>query len=141
MSPTLSAYAALIGRLIFTPLFLMAFVFKATGLGMTADFIAAAGFPAPMILAVLAAILEAALVVCLLTGAFFSEAALVAAAYVLFLGFSFHGPAHWKTNQAEFGFFVDHFCFVAGLLFAAAYGPGDILAFRRFRLLGAPAAI
>jgi hypothetical protein len=25
----------------------------------------------------------------------------------------------------EFGFFVDHFTFVAGLLFAAVHGPGD----------------
>ena len=43
---------------------------------------------------------------------------------MIFLAFSFHGPAHWEGNQAEFGFFVDHFSFLAGLLFAAAYGPG-----------------
>jgi putative oxidoreductase len=141
MSPSLSAYAALIGRLIFAAVFLMAFAFKAMGLKMTADYIAAAGFPAPMALAMLAAVLEAALVICLLTGAYFSEAALVAAAYVLFLGFSFHGPSHWKTSEAEFGFFIDHFCFFAGLLFAAAYGPGKILALRRFRLLSPPALV
>jgi putative oxidoreductase len=51
-----------------------------------------------------------------------------AAAYVLFLGFAFHGPSHWATNQAEFGFFVDHFTFIAGLLFAAVHGPGRVLA-------------
>jgi hypothetical protein len=27
----------------------------------------------------------------------------------------------------EFGFFVDHFTFIAGLLFAAVHGPGDKL--------------
>jgi putative oxidoreductase len=61
----------------------------------------------------------------------FSEAALLAAAYVLFLGFAFHGPSHWAGNQTEFGFFVDHFTFVAGLLFAAAHGPGQVLAMKR----------
>ena len=47
----------------------------------------------PLFLAWCAARLEAALVLCFLTGAFFRPAALIAAAYVLFLGFSFHGPA------------------------------------------------
>ena len=82
----------------------------------------------PLFLAWCAALLEAALVLCLLTGAFFTPAALVAAAYVLFLGFAFHGPSHWAGNQAEFGFFVDHFSFMAGLLFAAVHGPGRVLA-------------
>ena len=94
-------------------------------------FIAAAGFPLATLLAWLAALLELALIACLLTGAYFSEAALVAAAYVLFLAFAFHGPSHWAANQAEFGFFVDHFTFIAGLLFAAAYGPGRVLALKR----------
>jgi len=30
----------------------------------------------------------------------------------------------------EFGFFVDHFTFVAGLLFAAVQGPGDKMLLR-----------
>ena len=34
-------------------------------------------------------------------------------------------------NQTEVGFFVDHFTFIAGLLFAAANGPGRILALRQ----------
>jgi uncharacterized membrane protein YphA (DoxX/SURF4 family) len=48
----------------------------------------------------------------------------------LFLGFAFHGPSHWAGNQMEFGFFVDHFTFVAGLLFAAVHGPGDTWVWR-----------
>ena len=55
-------------------------------------------------------------------------AALVAAAYVVFLGFAFHGPSRWQGNQVEFGFFVNHFTFLAGLLFAAVKGPGRLLA-------------
>jgi uncharacterized membrane protein YphA (DoxX/SURF4 family) len=116
--------AALAGRLIFAAVFAMAVGFKLADIGGTAAYIAAAGFPIPTLLAWMAVLLEIALVLCLLTGAFFSAAALVAAAYVLFLGFAFHGPARWATSQAELGFFVDHFTFIAGLLFAAAYGPG-----------------
>ena len=118
--------ATLVARLIFACIFMMAATFKFMNMGGTASYIAAA-----LLLAWCAAFSECALILCFLTGAYFSEAALFAAAYVLLLGFSFHGPAHWSDNQTEFGFFVDHFTFVAGLLFAAVYGPGRVLALRR----------
>ena len=130
VSPWRSA-AILVGRLIFAAVFLLAVSFKFMGMGDTAGYIAAAGFPMPMLLAWLAAILECLLVIGFLTGAFFTEACLVAAVYVVFLAFAFHGPSHWSANQAEFGSFVDHFVFLAGLLFAAVHGPGRILALRR----------
>ena len=123
--------AVLVGRLIFALIFAMAVSFKLMDIHGTAGQIAAAGFPLPDILAWLAALFELVLVACFLTGAYFSEAALMAAAYVLFLAFGFHGPSHWSANQAEFGFFVDHFTFIAGLLFAAAHGPGPVLAVKR----------
>ena len=53
---------------------------------------------------------------------------MVAGVYVIFLAFSFHGPARWDGNQAEFGFFFDHWVFLAGLLFAAVHGTGTRLA-------------
>ena len=123
--------AILAGRLIFALVFIMAVSFKLMDINATATYIASAGFPLPKILAWLAALLELALIAGFLTGAYFSETALLAAAYVLFLGFAFHGPSHWTGNQAEFGFFVDHFTFIAGLLFAAVYGPGRVLAMNR----------
>ena len=123
--------AILLGRLIFATIFIMAVSFKLMDINATAGYIAAAGFPLPNVLAWLAALLELALIASFLTGAYFSEAALLAAAYVLFLAFAFHGPSHWAGNQAEFGFFVDHFTFIAGLLFAAAHGPGRVLALQR----------
>jgi putative oxidoreductase len=123
--------AILAGRLIFAAVFIMAVSFKLTNISGTAGFIAAAGFPLSTLLAWLAAALELLLVACLLTGAYFSEAALVAAVYVLFLAFAFHGPSRWAANQAEFGFFVDHFTFIAGLLFAAVHGPGRVLAMQQ----------
>jgi uncharacterized membrane protein YphA (DoxX/SURF4 family) len=115
----------LIARLIFGAVFLMAAAFKFLDMDATATYIAAAGFPLPLALAWIAAFFEVALVIAFLSGAFFTQACYLAAAYVLFLGFAFHGPSHWDGNQAEFGFFVDHFTFVAGLLFAAGHGPGD----------------
>ena len=123
--------AVLVGRLIFAAVFIMAVSFKLMDIGATAGYIASAGFPMPTLLAWLAALFELALIACFLTGAYFSEAALLAAAYVLFLAFAFHGPSHWAGNQTEFGFFVDHFTFIAGLLFAAAHGPGQLLAMKR----------
>jgi putative oxidoreductase len=118
--------AILLARLIFAAVFAMATIFKFLGMADTATYIAAAGFPFPLFLAWVAAIFELLLVICFLTGAFFTEAALLAAVYVVFLGFAFHGPSHWQGNQAEFGFFVDHFTFLAGLLFAAVHGPGQV---------------
>src|SRR5262245_38817125 len=123
--------AVLIGRLIFAAVFLMAVSFKLKDINGTASYIASAGLPQPMPLAWLAVVFELALIAAFLTGAYFREAALLAVIYVLFLGFVFHGPSHWAGNQTEFGFFVDHFTFCAGLLFAAAYGPGSVLAFDR----------
>jgi uncharacterized membrane protein YphA (DoxX/SURF4 family) len=122
--------AALIARLIFAGVFAMALWFKLIGMAETAQYIASAGFPAPMLLAWLAAIFELLLVIAFLSGGWFTEACLLAAVYVVFLGFTFHGPARWEGNQMEFGFFVDHFSFLAGLLFAACYGPGALAARR-----------
>ena len=124
--------AILIARLIFAGIFAMAASFKFADMNGTAGFIASVGFPFPLLLAWLAAFFEVALLLGLLTGAYFTEAALLAAAYVLFLAFAFHGPAQWKPDdQTEFGFFVDHFTFIAGLLFAAVHGPGSVLALRK----------
>ncbi|MBE9637287.1 DoxX family protein [Salipiger mangrovisoli] len=126
----LKTFAIVTARLIFAGIFLMAAGFKFAGMGATADYIAAAGFPFAWALAWIAAVFEIGLACAFLIGAFFSEAALAAGVYVIFLAFAFHGPARWQDNQAEFGFFVDHFTFLAGLLFAAVHGPGNALALR-----------
>jgi putative oxidoreductase len=123
--------AIVVARLIFGGVFAMAAAFKFLGMDGTAGYIAAAGFPSALLLAWIAAFFESALAIAFWTGAFFSEAALLAAAYVLFLAFTFHGPSHWSGNQTEFGFFVDHFTFIAGLLFATVHGPGGALVIRK----------
>ena len=122
--------AILIARLIFGAMFLMSTSFKFAGMAATAGYIQSIGFPAPLFFAWVAAFFELGLALALLTGAFFTEASALAAAYVLFLAFAFHGPSHWQGNPMEFGFFTDHFSFIAGLLYAAVHGPGEILALR-----------
>jgi putative oxidoreductase len=133
-APLWHTIAILIGRLIFAGLFAMAASFKFMSMEGTAGYIASAGFPFPLFLAWVAALFETALTLCLLTGAFFTEAALLAAIYVVFLAFAFHGSSHWgadQLGQMEFGAFISHFPFAAGLLFAAVKGPGQVLALRQ----------
>jgi putative oxidoreductase len=126
-----AAAAVLIARLIFALVFVMAFAFKVMDINATAGFIASAGFPFSTLLAVAAALFELAMVLSLLAGAYFSEMMLLGAIYVVFLGFAFHGPSHWTDDKGlEFGAFVSHFPFAAGLLFAAAHGPGHFLAMK-----------
>ncbi len=128
--------AVLTARLILALVFLMAFVFKVMDINMTAGFISSAGFPFAKLLAVLAALFEVAIVLSLVTGAYFSEMMLLGAIYVLFLAFAFHGPSHWTDDKGlEFGGFISHFPFAAGMLFAAAHGPGRLLALRRSIIL------
>jgi putative oxidoreductase len=133
---TWASVGVLAARWIFAAAFLISLVFKLKDIDGTAAYVASAGLPFPMILTWLSVLFELALVACLVTGAFFTEAALLAAAFVLLLGFLFHGPSHWPGNNMEFGFFVDHCTFIAGLLYAASHGPGPLLASGR-RFVGA----
>ena len=125
--------AILIGRLLLAFAFAQgaAFKFWLMGIDSTAAEIAGAGFPFPLLLAWVAAFFESALAIALLTGLFFREASIVGAAYVLFLAFSFYGPAKWSGDLMAYGMFSSHLPFIAGLLFAAAYGPGDRLVVQR----------
>jgi uncharacterized membrane protein YphA (DoxX/SURF4 family) len=127
-APFWQSWGALIARIIIAGVFGMATVFKFMDMASTAGYIANAGFPIPLVLAWLAAIFELALVIAFLTGAAFRLAALLGVIYVLFLAFSFHGPALWKDDPTmmQFGFFVDHFTFAAGLLYMLAFGPGPL---------------
>jgi uncharacterized membrane protein YphA (DoxX/SURF4 family) len=124
--------AILLARLFFAFAFAQGAAFKFVFIGMdaTAAEIAGAGFPFPLLLAWVAAFFEVGLAIAFLTGLFFTEAATVAAAYVLFLGLSFYGPEKWSGNLMAYGLFVSHLTFIAGLLFAAVHGPGDTLVLR-----------
>jgi len=124
--------AILIARLLLAFAFAQgaAFKFWLMGIDATAAEIAGAGFPFPLLLAWVSAFFEAALAIAFVTGLFFREAAIVGAAYVLFLAFSFYGPDKWSGgNVMMYGLFASHLPFIAALLFAAAFGPGTTLVF------------
>jgi uncharacterized membrane protein YphA (DoxX/SURF4 family) len=116
----------LLARLLVAAIFLMGCGTKFADIGSTASTIGNAGFPMAMALAWIAAIFEALLAIAFLTGILMREAALLAALYLLFLAFAFHGPPTWGGNHMEFGVFVDHFAFAAALLYMTAFGPGPL---------------
>jgi uncharacterized membrane protein YphA (DoxX/SURF4 family) len=117
--------ALLAARLMFGGVFLFAASMKLSGIPETAGYIASIGFPAPTFFAWVAAIFEILLGLSLISGALFVEGAVLAAIYVAFLTAAFHGPGRWQDNPMEFGLFLNHLTFIAGLIFAAAHGPGD----------------
>lgn len=127
------SYGLFAGRLIIAFVFFMAAWFKFSMMDMTVGQIAMIGFPFPEFFAWVAAILEVLLGLAFLTGFKFKEAAFVAMPYILFLAFAYHGPSMWEgeMGQYEIGFFVDHFIFVAALLYMLAHGPGGMLVFRK----------
>ena len=66
--------------------------------------------------------------IAILVGRLIFAAVFIMAAAFKFIDMNAAAPSLWKGNQAEFGFFINHFTFFAGLLFAAVHGPGRILA-------------
>lgn len=119
-------YALLAARIIMGGLFLMAAGTKFMDIDGQAGYVAMLhNWPNPVLLIWLAAFFELGLAFCFITGAYFRQAALITGVYIMFLAFAFHGPAMWIGSQAEFGFFVDHFTMLAGLLFMAAHGAGE----------------
>jgi len=127
-APAWQSVGLLVARLIIAAVFGMALTFKVINISGTAAEISGAGLPFALPLAYLAALFELLVVLAFLSGAWFREVAFLTILYVLFLGFMFHGPSLWAGNMDEFGFFVDHFTFAAGLIALIATGPG------RFRI-------
>lgn len=132
----MKAVAIIAARLLFAFAFAQAAAFKFffIGIDATAAQIAAVGFPVPTLLAWLAAFFETALAIAFLSGLFFREAAIVAAAYVLFLGFVFYGPGKWGGDLMAYGMFINHLVFIAGLFFAAVHGPGERMVLHRRKI-------
>jgi putative oxidoreductase len=124
--------ALLLARFIMAALFAMGLAGKAFMSGMMVTEIANAGFPFPMLLNWLAALFELGMVLAFLTGAFFREANILGAIYVVFLAFAFHFVSHWTDAEGlNFGAFVSHFPMAAGMLFAAVHGPGRVLVLKK----------
>jgi putative oxidoreductase len=119
--------AILIARLIFAPSSSWRLSFKFFDMPSTAAYIAAAGFPFPLFLAWIAAFFELALALAFLTGLSFRAGVAAGRDLCHIPRLRLPRPRPLERNQAEFGFFIDHFTFLAGLLFAAVHGPGNAL--------------
>jgi putative oxidoreductase len=119
-------HALLLARVLMGGVFLMASIMKFNDIHGMAGYVASMhNWPFPVALIWLAAFFELVLGLCIVTGVFFREAALLLAVYAVFLAVAFHGPAMWIGSQDQFGFFIDHFVMLAGLLFMAGHGAGD----------------
>lgn len=118
--------AVLVARIVLALIFAMGAFFKFADIGMTAGYIASVGFPFALFLAWCAAIFETLVVIALLTGLYMSEAALLAALYVVFLAFAFHlsGWGQDELGQLKVRCLLQPLPVRGGQLFAAAYGPG-----------------
>ena len=123
-APFWQSWGLLLARIIIAGVFAMAFIMKIMNISSTASYIASVGLPFALPLACIAAVFEIGIFLAFLSGIYFREAALLAFLYILFLGFMFHGLGQWASNKDEFGFFIDHFTFAAGLLALVASGPG-----------------
>jgi uncharacterized membrane protein YphA (DoxX/SURF4 family) len=126
-APFWQSWGLLLARLIVAGLFFMAAWFKFSDIDTTAGYIASIGFPMPVFFAWVAALLEMFIGLAFLSGVLMRELALVALVYIIFLAFAFHGPSHWAANQYEYGSFVDHFTFAAGLIYMLVFGPGPLV--------------
>lgn len=120
-----TSHALLIARIFMGGLFLFSAYTKFTGIDAVAGYIASVGLPAPLALAWLAAFFEAGFGLALVAGVYFTESALLLAAFVVFLAVVFHGPSRWGADPGEFGSFVNHLALIAGLLYMTAHGPGN----------------
>ena len=122
MTKTVSIFVA---RLIFAAVFLMAGAFKFMGMGADSEVYRRCRLPDPTRAGVAGGNFRGCAGRGVLDGRFLFLRCLPRRGLRRVPGFCLSWAVALEGNQAEFGFFVDHFTFVAGLLFAAVHGPGD----------------
>lgn len=121
----LRTHGVLVARILMGGLFIQAGVSKLLDAGGTAGYIASAGLPESVALAYLAGLFELVLGLALLVGKKMEEAAVLLAVFVLVVSFLFHGMGTWEVNPIQQALFVKNIAIIAGLLYMAAYGPGN----------------
>ena len=117
-----STHALLIGRVMMGGLFLLSGIQKLQGIDAVAGYISGVGFPAPLLFAWFAALLEVAAGAAIIIGKYFKEAAVTLAIFVFIITFIFHSPNNWEANSLAF---LKNMAIVGGLLFMAAHGAGN----------------
>ncbi len=115
-------YAPVIARVLMGGMFLMAGIQKFMTLDTTAGYIATSFLPAPMAMAVIAAIVETVLGASLLIGYRTKLAAAGLAVFTVIATIAFH--TGWSANQMQQVLFTKNLAIVAGLLYMMAFGSG-----------------
>ncbi len=119
-------YGTLVGRILIGVLFLLAGISKVAGIEGTTMYInSSTSLPAAGLVAWLAAIIEIVCGAALIVGKKASKSALVLAVFTLLASFLFHGPGLWADAPMQQTMFMKNLAIIGGLLYIAAYGPGD----------------
>lgn len=126
MLTTLQNPLTLIGRLLFSLLFLPAGISKIAGFAGTVGYIGSKGLPMPALGAVIAIIVEVGGSLALISGFGTRFAALALAAFTLVATFFFHNFWGVPVDQAMMQqlMFYKNIAVVGGLLLLAAHGAG-----------------
>ncbi len=113
----ISKFAALIARILISPLFILAGLGKFMDLAGTDSYIQAAGLPAG--LAVAAATFEVVLGLCLLLGLFTRLSAILLAGFSIITGLAFHNDFGDPVQQAMF---LKNLAVAGGLIMVFSFG-------------------
>lgn len=128
MNASYNAFLVLAGRVLLALIFLTSGLGKLTGLQGTADYIAAAGLPLPLLLALGAGLLELGGGLALAVGFRTRWAALALGGFTLLAGLLFHAwwsaPAQQQYVQQLM--FMKNLAIAGGLFLAAAFGAGPL---------------
>lgn len=118
---TLKQYAALLGRLLLSSLFIWAGIGKLRAVSGTAQYFGSYHLPAPDILVWIVIIIELIGGLAILVGFKARWVALVLALFCLVTGFYIHLPAGDLPNMINF---YKNLSIAGGFLYIFAYGPG-----------------
>jgi putative oxidoreductase len=121
-------YAPVIARVLMGGMFLLAGIQKWMGLSGTAMYIESVGLPAPMVLAVLAALIETVFGAALLVGFRTKLAAAGLLVFTVIATLIFH--TGWSANANQQVMFMKNLAIMAGLLYMMSFGSGAFSADR-----------
>ncbi len=123
VSATYTAFAALIGRLLISPIFLLSGIGKITGSETYLGYISAFGLPFPVLALIGAIVLEIAGGLALMLGYQMRLVGLVLAVFSLATALIFHSDF---ADQSQFLHFWKNAAMAGGLLQLAAFGTGTL---------------
>lgn len=133
MLTTMQKYSVLIARILMSALFIMAGAQKFMSLDGTAAYIASAGIPLAMVVAVLVALLEVFGGLSVLLGCKARASAWALAIFSILAALIFH------SDGTQMVMFMKNLSIAGGLMLVGVYGPGAMSMDERKKMKAAPA--